>query len=173
MLLSSSLSACSAVWVAQKCTDSNFCSRLRGVKGPELEILHKSVNIAGPAATARLQDGKTKAEFDLALTAYDGVLRLRVTEPAKDRFEVPDTLQQEFIDKPLSWTSNKASAKSLTLQLGTAAVTLDYKPFRLTTSIANVPTIDVNSRSLFSYEYKREKQVLPVGQVCAALSADF
>ena len=143
----------------QKCTDSSFCNRLRGVKGPALEVLQKSIDTAGLTATAKLHDSRTESQLDLALTAYEGVVRLRITEAAKQRFEVPDTLQPKFVEDPLSWSSKKASSKSLSLQLGTAALTLEYQPFRLSLSVAGLPAVDINSRSLFNYEQKRDKQV--------------
>ena len=143
----------------QKCTDSNFCNRLRGVRGPAFEVLPKSVDVRGQAANAKLLETQSKAEYDLSLTAYNGVLRLRVSEPAKNRFEVPDILQPKFLDAPADWTTKKASSKSLLLQLGNAALTLDYQPFKLSLAIGGKPAIEVNERSLFGFEHLRQKKV--------------
>ena len=143
----------------QKCKDSNFCTRLRGFKGAAFEILPKSIDVKGQTATARLRDSRSNAEFDLSLTAYDGVLRLRIVEPAKKRFEVPDVLLSAYVDAPVAWATQKAGTKSLQLQHGQATLTLQYQPFLLSVSVGGKLAIEINSRSLFGYEHLRDKQV--------------
>ena len=132
---------------------------MRGVRGAKFEILPKSVDVKGLTATARLKNSESTAEFDLTLSAYDGVLRMRVVEPAKKRFEVPDTLIPKFVEAPVAWTTKKPSSKSLLLQLGSAALTLQFQPFLITLAVDGKPAVEINSRSLFGFEHLREKQV--------------
>lgn len=157
----------------QKCADSAFCTRLRGVRNAGYEILPKSVNVKGTVATARLQDSHSKSEFELVLSAYDGVLRVHATEPAKKRFEVPDVLIPDFVDAPLVWTGKKTTSKSLSLQLGSAALTLQYQPFKLTVTMAGKAAVELNSRSLFGVEYLREKQVCYICDRCSTCHFPF
>lgn len=113
----------------------------------------------GPAASLKLLNPSSHSELALAVTAYDGVFRVRVTEPVQSRFEVPDVLQDDLISKPVQWTSSKVAAKALNLQLGSAALTVQYKPFRVSLTVKGSEVVQLNSRSLFNFEPLRQKQV--------------
>ena len=74
---------------AQKCSDSAFCMRLRGKRGDVYAVNGDSLAIDGSKLTARLVNEASKAEFDLTLTAYRGVVRLHIDEdPGMKRFQV-------------------------------------------------------------------------------------
>lgn len=94
----------------QKCKDSGFCQRLRGVNGTDaFAIRPESVELAGGAVHATvINKENVNGTFVLSLTAYEGIVRLHINEasllpaaehvyekhadPAKRRYEVPDVL---------------------------------------------------------------------------------
>lgn len=69
----------------------------------------------------------------MSLIAYDGgFVRLRVTEPGKRRFEVPDVLMDDLPKMEVAWTVKKrdASTTELTSAAGTT-VLVTSRPFLL------------------------------------------
>lgn len=145
----------------QKCSDSNFCTRLRSKPGPAYEVAPSSISLQGSAVSLTLTDPDSKSELSLAVTAYDGVLRFRVTEPSQERFEVPDVLQSSAISRTAQWRSSNKAAKLLSLQIGTAALAIHYKPFWISITVQGSEVVQLNSKALFNFEPLRQKQVQP------------
>lgn len=77
----------------QKCADSAFCKRLRGQKGEVYAVKTKTLVVKGSKLRANLVNEANQAEFQLELTAYDGIVRLHIDEDAsKNRFQVTTDL---------------------------------------------------------------------------------
>lgn len=73
-------------FMSQKCKDTGFCRRNRGVAGPPFAVVPNSIATGASGLTAKLRNEKDGAEFDLSLKAYsDGFVRLMVDENAVDR----------------------------------------------------------------------------------------
>jgi hypothetical protein len=72
----------------QKCADSAFCKRLRGQKGDVYALKPESISVDGSKLRASVMNAANKAEFNLELTAYKGIIRLHIDEAAtKSRFQ--------------------------------------------------------------------------------------
>ncbi|KAK9816687.1 hypothetical protein WJX72_003707 [[Myrmecia] bisecta] len=143
----------------KKCSDSAFCQRLRGKTGDVYSVLPDSLVITGSTATAKLRNQQEQAEFDLQLTAHDGVLRVHINEdPSKKRFEVPGVLLADLDQRQTSWSGHSKGETSAQLSLGSAEVTLTYSPLRIDVSMAGQPAASFNSRQMFNFEHLREKQ---------------
>ncbi len=85
----------------QKCGDSGFCKRLRGVNSTDAFVINPdSVAVEGAVLKATLVNKEdANGTFSLALTAYADTIRLHIDEdPAKKRFQVPDVLLPSFGD---------------------------------------------------------------------------
>jgi hypothetical protein len=79
---------------AQKCNDAAFCKRLRGQKGDVYAVQTDSIAVQGSKLTATVRNEANSAEFQLNLTAYDGIVRVTVDEDAsKGRFKVQSEAQ--------------------------------------------------------------------------------
>lgn len=79
----------------QKCKDSGFCTRLRGVNATDaFAVRPETVAAAGAAVTATVVNkNDANGTFFLTLTAYKDVVRLHINEaPSKGRYQVPDVL---------------------------------------------------------------------------------
>lgn len=75
--------------ILQKCNDAAFCKRLRGQKGDTYAVQTESLAVDGSKLTASVENEANGAEFQLTLTAYNGIVRLHIDEDAsKGRFEV-------------------------------------------------------------------------------------
>lgn len=74
----------------QKCGDSAFCKNLRGKAGDGYELSPKSISVKSSRLKAKLVNTAAQKELDLTLTAYEGLVRVTVDEPDKDRFKVAD-----------------------------------------------------------------------------------
>ena len=116
----------------------------------------------GSSVTASVICGNTKQQYDLGLTAYDGVARLHINEagePGKKRFQVPHALVPEVDKQATSWDKHDKSSSSLVLKLGQADITLQYSPLQLDVNVGGKPAISFNSKQLFNFEHRRQKQV--------------
>lgn len=146
----------------QKCDNSAFCKRLRGVQSDSWSISPDSVSVKGSDVHAVVVCGESKQELDLTLTAYDGIARLHVNEvkdSGKQRFQVPHALLPDVDSKAISWAKHDKSSNSIMLKLGEADVTLQYSPLQLDVSVGGKPAISFNSKQLFNFEHLRQKQV--------------
>lgn len=89
--------------------------------------------LSGNAATSTLMHDESGYKFDLSLIAYEsGFVRLRVTEPGKRRFEVPDVLLDDLPKLEVVWTIRKRDENTveLTSAVGTTIVATS-RPFAL------------------------------------------
>ena len=147
----------------QKCEHSAFCTRLRGVQGQTCSISPSSIVVEGSSATASVLCGEARQQYDLALTAYDGILRLHVNEAGeagKKRFQVPHALVPDLDQQAISWDKHDKSSNSLALKIGQADITLQYSPLQLDVNVGGKPAISFNSKQLFNFEHLRQKQVM-------------
>ena len=78
----------------QKCADSAFCVRHRGVQGALYELLPKTVRLGKHSVTAGVQNTASQARLELTVSALPGSIRLQLDEPSKaqPRFRVPNVL---------------------------------------------------------------------------------
>jgi alpha 1,3-glucosidase len=134
----------------KKCSDSSFCVRLRGVQQPTYAIQPESIQVSPDKLEATLVS-TDKKQFSLNLSAYEGALRLHVTEPGNERYEVQDVLTNSLKTAPLERTD--ASQAHMSLRLGEHEIQLKYEPFQL--HVLGVLTL--NQRSLFAIEHKKAK----------------
>ena len=149
----------------QKCENSAFCTRLRGTQGQTCSISPSSVSVKGSSVTASLLCGDTRQQYDIALTAYDGITRLHINEagePGKKRFQVPHALVPDVDKQAISWEKHDKSSSSLMLKLGQADITLQYSPLQLDVNVDGKPAISFNSKHLFNFEHLRQKQVIVI-----------
>ena len=106
--------------------------------------------------------GDAKQQYELALTAFDGIARLHINEAGdsgKKRFQVPHALLPGLDKQAINWDKHDKSPSSLTLKLGQADVTLQYSPLQLDVTVDGKPAISFNSKQLFNFEHLRQKQV--------------
>lgn len=146
----------------QKCEHSAFCTRLRGTQGQTCSISPSSISVKGSSVTASLLCGDTRQQYDIALTAFDGIARLHINEagePGKKRFQVPHALVPGLDKQAISWEKHDKSSSSLVLKLGQADITLQYSPLQLDVNVDGKPAISFNSKQLFNFEHLRQKQV--------------
>jgi mannosyl-oligosaccharide alpha-1,3-glucosidase len=134
----------------KKCSDSSFCVRLRGVQQPTYSVQPDSIQVSHDQLHATLVN-TDKKKFALNLSAYEGVLRLHVSEPENARYEVQDVLMESLHRVPLERTG--ATATHSSLQLGGHEIQLKYNPFQL-----HIPgVLTLNQRGLLGIEHKRTK----------------
>ena len=100
--------------------------------------------------------------FLLSVSTYDGIVRLHIDEPAIEprRYQVKDVLTPEFERSSATWQT-KQDAAGLTLTSGNITAQLVYKPFRLDVSVNGSPAVSINSRSMFNFEHRRTREVMP------------
>ena len=135
----------------KSCADSAFCGRLRGVRQPEYRVRPDSVQLTDGRLTATLVDTAADKDFALTLTAYDGTLRVHVTEPGARRYEVQDVLLDTAA--PAALTRSEENAEHSVLTVSGHEARLHYAPFRL-----EVPgVLTLNARGLFGIEHARAK----------------
>ena len=120
----------------------------------------KTVSVQKQRATARIQNTVSKTELDLTVTALASSIRVSLDETSSiPRFQVPGVLL-EHVDKSLgSWTDSKKSSTGLSLQLGTAALNINFSPFHFELMVDDAPAARFNERQLFDWEHHRQKQV--------------
>jgi alpha 1,3-glucosidase len=78
----------------QKCKNAAFCERLRGTHSDYFVVDPQSVKVQGSRVTATVVNNQdSNGTFSLALTAYQGIVRLHIDEVIpKGRYEVKDVL---------------------------------------------------------------------------------
>ncbi|CAL8467821.1 g7359 [Coccomyxa elongata] len=143
----------------KKCTDAAFCNRLLGARDEGYYIDPASVKVFGPAVNAKLLNKATGADFTLTLKAYKGFVRLLVDEDAsRKRFEVPGVLMHDLESREGSWVMKAQTSESWQLRCGDAELQLRYSPLQIDISIKGQPVMSFNSRQMFNFEHKRQKQ---------------
>lgn len=151
-----------APWVAlQKCADASFCNRNRGQTGPGFHIVPGSISTRGAKLSATVGRPDAPNQFSLSLVAYHGFVRLAIDEsPSQGRYQVSDVLLPglEAMEQP--WQAEEGKDVT-TLKNGVVTVKLGHKPLRVDVSVNGVPALQFNSRDMFNFEHRRQKQVRP------------
>ena len=102
----------------------------------------------------------SKTELDLTVTALASSIRVSLDEKSSTpRFQVPGVLLEHVSNSLGSWTDSKKSATGLSLQLGAAALNINFSPFQFELLVDNAPAMRFNERQLFDWEHHRQKQV--------------
>ena len=128
----------------------------------------KTVSLQKQHATARIQNTASKTELDLTVTAVGSSFRVNFDEKSSSpRFQVPGVLLDQVGKSSTSWTNSKQSGKGISLQLGTAALNINFSPFQFELVVDGTPAVRFNERQLFDWEQHREKQVSEMSQKLA------
>jgi alpha 1,3-glucosidase len=146
----------------KRCADSAFCVRLRNATSDSFRLDAATLKVAGASVRAALVSNADPAvRLDFELTAYEGVARLRVTEPsaAPPRFEVPDVLLPSVPAGERAWAVEKRTATLLRLRLpGEPAATADLRfapVVSLSLAVAGAPLVTWNGDRRFAFERRR------------------
>ena len=99
-----------------KCADVAFCNRMRNVQQPGYSVQAGSVRFAKDSISATLRNTAAGKDFSLQLSAYQGILRVRLLEPGNPRYEVPDVLMPGLQKQQLQ-RSDKGSEEQLTFSI--------------------------------------------------------
>lgn len=143
----------------KKCNDASFCARNRGKSGAKFVVKEDAVAVSGDTLTATLVNVDSQKTFNLSLIAYGDYVRVLVDElPGVGRYQVPDVLMPDLETKRQAWQAKATSAKSMTLATGSSQATLEYNPFRIVVLVNDKPAVTLNSRDMFNFEHRREKQ---------------
>ncbi|GFR40498.1 hypothetical protein Agub_g1066 [Astrephomene gubernaculifera] len=146
----------------KKCAQTSFCSRNRNVpQGANFEIIPASISLNTATLTATLLNKPYGKHLQLTLTSHaDGFVRLMVDEsPSVGRYQVPsDILISGWENKKQGFTENSRTASSITLTTGETKLELNFQPFTLAITVKGQPALQINSRNLFNFEHRRQKQ---------------
>lgn len=121
-----------------------------------------SVTLNVATLTATLVNTQYSKHLQLTITAHaDGFLRFMVDEsPSVGRYQVPsDILISGWETRKQGFTEKSRSASSIVLTAGEAVLTLSFKPFQISLTVKGLPALLVNSKNLFAFEHRRQKQV--------------
>ena len=158
----------------KKCETSSFCQRLRDrPEGATREIYSiegrwEPIGGRGGGWGAVLAKAGEPRPLRVELTPYgdEGVVRLRVDEPAHPRYVVPDVLvddlsPSEFADVQFAHQSGgkggTTGARTVFLTKNPDVdVVVTHAPFRVAVRVRGHETTVFNRRSLFEFEYKRD-----------------
>jgi hypothetical protein len=115
--------------------------------------------------TATLANGlHPEATFAIALTNYNGIVRLHITEMGNEqqvqRFSVPGILSEDLDKRKALWERLNIAAASASVGAGAYDIVVDYKPFKITVFKSHKAVLILNSQNLFEFEHHRVKQVL-------------
>ena len=153
----------SACALSQHCSDSAFCTRLRESSGDVYAVQPGSVAVSGSQISAQVQHEASGALFQLAITAYEGTVRLTIDEAdaSVGRFQVPGVLLPELPQQERAWIKVVKTRSSLRASLGSAALELAYSPLKLVVSVGGAPAVTFNAEGMFAFEHRRAKGVRP------------
>ena len=160
----------------RNCNQTPFCKRARARKPGSCSLVAHDVFISNGDLTAKLiPKSQYQAQIKpLILTLsvyYDGIMRLKIDEDpslgtVKKRFEVPDVVVSEFLDKKL-WLQRLSSetiggdsvpSSIVYLSDGYEAV-LRHDPFEVyVRDSAGNRVVSLNSHGLFDFEQLRAKK---------------
>ena len=150
----------------QKCKDTGFCRRHRGLQGPKFEVLAASLSIKGPTVTASLRNARDSQDLLLSLKAYaDGFVRLMIDEDLNEtnaRYRITPHASITMPDvegRTADWKTVKKDAKEVVVTAGDAQVSLTFSPFKLLVIVKGKQAVSLNSKGLFDFEHTRAKEV--------------
>mmetsp|Transcript_37728 Transcript_37728/g.84060 ORF Transcript_37728/g.84060 Transcript_37728/m.84060 type:complete len:895 (-) Transcript_37728:499-3183(-) len=146
----------------KKCKDTGFCRRNRGKTGPTFNVLPDTVQLTDLGMHtfgATLVNQAANKQLQLTIKAYtDGAVRIKVDEDESvGRYKISDILLPEVEQRLASWKIISKSAHDIWLQFGKAQLNVKYTPFSASLTVDGKPAIQLNSRNLFNFEHRREK----------------
>ncbi|GIL86778.1 hypothetical protein Vretimale_15637 [Volvox reticuliferus] len=146
----------------KKCAQTSFCSRNRNVQqGANFDIVPASIVLNTATITGTLLNKAFDKHLQLTVTSHaDGFVRVMVDEsPSVGRYQVPsDVLVSGWENKKQGFKEESRTSASITLSTGETKLVLNFQPFSLAISIKGVPALQINSRNLFNFEHRRQKQ---------------
>ncbi|KAI4343476.1 hypothetical protein L6164_010819 [Bauhinia variegata] len=164
----------------RNCKQTPFCKRARARKPGYCSLVAHDVSISDGDLTAKLilknqdnqEDQSQTRPLILTLSVYqDGIMRLKIDEdpsldPPKKRFEVPDVIVSEFVDRKL-WLQ-RLSTETIGGDSGPSSVVylsdsyqavLRHDPFEVyVRDSAGNKIVSLNSHGLFDFELLRQKK---------------
>ncbi|KAI4336463.1 hypothetical protein L6164_014986, partial [Bauhinia variegata] len=164
----------------RNCHQTPFCKRGRARKPGFCSLVAHDVSISDGDLTAKLisknkdnqEDQSQLRPLILTLSVYqDGIMRLKIDEdpsldPPKKRFEVPDVIVSEFVDKKL-WLQ-RLSTETIGGDSGPSSIVylsdsyeavLRHDPFEVyVRDSAGNRVVSLNSHGLFDFEQLRKKE---------------
>lgn len=142
----------------KRCEQLHFC-RSNRERPAEQYTLPAGLKQSGKSLAGSVVHAATGAAFDLSLAAYDdGAVRVRVTEPGKRRFEVPDVLLDTVAQRQVEWAMTKPDANTLHLRAGATTVLVRLSPFAVELVDGTEKLLTLNERELFNIEPLGEKK---------------
>ncbi|KAK9291916.1 hypothetical protein L1049_019868 [Liquidambar formosana] len=172
----------------RNCNQTPFCKRARSRKPGTCSLIANDVSITDGDLTAKLIPKNPQSQSQdedqdhpdqdpikpliLTLSVYqDGILRFKIDEdqtlnPPKKRFEVPDVVLPEFVDKKL-WLQ-RVSTETIDGDSGISSIfylsdgyeaVIRHDPFEVyVREKGGDRIVSVNSHGLFDFEQLREKK---------------
>ncbi|XP_057495532.1 probable glucan 1,3-alpha-glucosidase [Actinidia eriantha] len=164
----------------RNCNQTPFCKRARSRKPGSCPLIAADVSISDGDLTAKLipqnpenpEDQSPINPLILTISVYqDGVLRLKIDEdpsfdPPKKRFEVPDVIVPEFLEKKL-WLQRlseevigtDSGPSSVVYLLDEYEAVLRHDPFEVfVRGKGGKRVLSLNSNGLFDFEQLRVKK---------------
>ncbi|PSS26594.1 Glucan 1,3-alpha-glucosidase [Actinidia chinensis var. chinensis] len=164
----------------RNCNQTPFCKRARSRKPGSCSLIAADVSISDGDLTAKLippnpenpEDHSPINPLILTISVYqDGVLRLKIDEdpsfdPPKKRFEVPDVIVPEFLEKKL-WLQRlseevigtDSGPSSVVYLLDEYEAVLRHDPFEVfVRGKGGKRVLSLNSNGLFDFEQLRVKK---------------
>ncbi|GFY87476.1 glycosyl hydrolases family 31 protein [Actinidia rufa] len=164
----------------RNCNQTPFCKRARARKPGSCPLITADVSIADGDLTAKLisknlenpEDQSPINPLILTISVYqDGVLRLKIDEdpsfdPPKKRFEVPDVIVPEFLEKKL-WLQRlseeviggDSGPSSVVYLLDGYEAVLRHDPFEVfVREKGGKRVLSLNSNGLFDFEQLKVKK---------------
>nr|AOQ26251.1 AGL2 [Actinidia deliciosa] len=164
----------------RNCNQTPFCKRARSRKPGSCSLIAADVSISDGDLTAKLippnpenpEDQSPINPLVLTISVYqDGVLRLKIDEdpsfdPPKKRFEVPDVIVPEFLEKKL-WLQRlseevigtDSGPSSVVYLLDEYEAVLRHDPFEVfVRGKGGKRVLSLNSNGLFDFEQLRVKK---------------
>lgn len=146
----------------QTCDSNNFCKRNRGTVS-SYSVDPKTLTVQGAELHAVVTNTAAKQNFNFTLRAYGPVIRLIVDELKSEdqvpRYQVPDILEPSLEQQATPWQAPQATAKSWSGKVGDVTVQVTFANFQVEVLVGKTPVLLFNSRSLFTMEHPRKKQV--------------
>mmetsp|Transcript_7389 Transcript_7389/g.15074 ORF Transcript_7389/g.15074 Transcript_7389/m.15074 type:complete len:893 (-) Transcript_7389:33-2711(-) len=139
------------------CDQNPFCKRNRErAPGAATYVVNGGFSAQGTAALSNPADGtKFTAEFNWY---SPGVVRFRMKEVDKVRYEVPDVLSTELPSLETKWDSVNAEGPFTRLIKGDINVFVHHMPFSFRVFRSGVEVLSFNDQKLLHYENIRDRK---------------
>lgn len=132
------------------------------MKGTQYSVDPKSVKVDGAQLSAVVTNKAASQFFNLTVRAYGPIIRVLVDEQPSEhppRYQIPDIIMPGVQQQATSWTSVQATANTWTGASGDVTIKLTFANFKVEVLVGGKPALVFNSRSMFSFEHPRKKQV--------------